>query len=166
MKRKSGNPRSPLANDSGIALPLVLMLLVVITLLGTAAYTASQASLKQTTMLRPNLQAKYLARSAVDATIAAWTDEWINSPGSAPAEAHFFTRYDDAADNFVAATDAEAGQDKVIETTQTYDDTTGICTITANATVDGKTAAVTAVSEGLVTERILIDHPWYEFTYW
>lgn len=161
---KPCKPRSPLSNDSGIALPLVLMLLVVFTLLGTAAYTASQSSLKQAARLNPNLQCKYLARSAVDATIAAWTDEWINRPNTAPTEALFYTKYDDATDNFVAATNAEAGQDKVIETTQTYDDTTGICTITASATVDGKTATVTAVSEGLVVEQnAQLDNPWYEY---
>ncbi len=166
MNKNPGKPRSPLANESGIALPLVLMLLVIFTLLGTAAYTASQASLKQTTILRPNLQAKYLARSAVDATIAAWTDEWINSPGTAPVEAHFFTKYNDTTDVFEDANPADAGQDKVIETIQAYDSATGICTITANATADGRTATVRAVSEGLVeTQSALLPTPWYD-TFW
>ena len=164
MNNKPAEKKSLLLNNSGIALPLVLMLLVVFTLLGTAAYTASQSSLKQTTMLRPNLQAKYLARSAVDATIAAWTDEWINSPGTAPTQAHFFTRYDEATANFVDATAAEAGQDKVIETIQSYDAATGKCTITANATVNGRIATVTAISEGLVTEQSSqLSTPWYEY---
>lgn len=163
MNKISKICRSLLHNERGIAMPLVLMLLIVLSVFGIAAYIGSQSSLQQTLMLRPNLKAKYLARSAVDATIAAWTDEWINNPASAPISAHFFTKYDNATDNFVEATSAEAGQNMVIETTQTYNASTGICTITANATADGRSATVSAVSEGLVVEQnSSLDNPWYE----
>lgn len=165
VNNKLTRQKSPLLDNSGIVLPLVLMLLVVFTLLGTAAYTASQSSLKQVTQLNPNLQAKYLARSAVDATKEAWTDRWIQrTPGKpVPVSAHFYTKYNDAIDDFVDATASEVGQDKVIETSLNYNDTTGICTITATATASGKTATVTAVSEGLLTEQSSeLTTPWYE----
>ena len=74
------NIKSPLKNESGIALPLVLMIMLILILFGTTAYTASQSSLKQSKNLEKNLECKYLARSAVDATKEAWTSKWIRQP--------------------------------------------------------------------------------------
>lgn len=158
--------KSALSNDNGIALPLVLMVMLLLIIFGVVAYNASQSSLLQASQLHPSLQAKYLARSAVDATVAAWTDEWVNNPDKAPTYAHFYTKYDVANDNFVTATASEAGKDNVIETKQVYNPDIGKCTITANATVNGKSATVTAVSEGLVTENSsLLSTPWYSYEY-
>lgn len=134
-------------DQRGIALPLVLMLLIVLSILGTAAWTASQSSLKQAAILNPQLQAKYLARSAVDATISAWTEEWYADPNNVTTSAHFYTRYDDSTNEFVKSNASESTKDKFIETTQTYDSSTGICTIISKATVKGKTAQVQAISE-------------------
>ena len=134
-------------DQSGIALPLVLMVLIVLTILGTAGWTASQSSLKQASALRPHLQAEYLARSAVDATISAWTEEWYADPNNVTTSAHFYTRYDDSTNEFVKSNASESTKDKFIETTQTYDSSTGICTIISKATVKGKTAQVQAISE-------------------
>lgn len=165
MNNRWAKKKSSLLNNSGIALPLVLMLLVVFTLLGTAAYSASQSSLKQATRLNPDLQAKYLAYSAVDATKEAWTDRWIQrDPGKpVPTSALFYTKYDDTADDFMDATKDEVGQDKVITTSLNYDSTTGICTIIATATAGGKTATITTISEGLLTEKSAeLSTKWFE----
>lgn len=169
MQRLFINRQSHLRNDSGLAMPLVIMLLLVISILGLAAYTGSQSSLKQAAMLRPNLQAEYLARSAVDATIAAWTDEWINSPSDAPANAHFYSQYiqDESTgewkfESFVDNKGINADTDNLIETTLTFNAEKGTCDITATAEVGTRTATVTALSEGLLKkEGRELSPPWY-----
>lgn len=158
-------------DQRGIALPLVLMLLIVLSVLGTAAWQASQSSLLQSSRLEPTKRAEYLARSAVDATKEAWTDAWISNASTAPTEAHFFTRFDDSTNEFlnVSAEDAD-NYDEIIETTLSYDPTEGICRIEAVASVGSVKQRVSAVSEKLVDSANLDpDPPWYEVeskTYW
>jgi Tfp pilus assembly protein PilX len=149
-------------DQSGIALPLVLMVLIVLTILGTAGWTASQSSLKQSSLLETNLQCKYLARSAVDATKEAWTAKWIEDPDSVPVSQTFYNKYDETDKKFVQATEGEYNsQDYVIKTVQTYSD--GICTITSTAKIGTKTATVKAVSEKLTdTDVSGITDPWYK----
>ena len=149
-------------NQSGIALPLVLMLLIVLSILGTAAYTASQSSLKQSSLLETNLKCKYLARSAVDATKEAWTAKWIEDPDSVPVNQTFYNKYDETAKKFVSATEGDYNSgDYVIKTVLTYQD--GICTITSTAKIDTKTATVKAVSEKLTgTDVASTADPWYK----
>lgn len=164
------NRQSHLKKDSGLAMPLVIMLLLVISILGLAAYTGSQSSFKQAAMLRPNLQAEYLARSAVDATIAAWTDEWINSPSDAPANAHFYSQYiqDESTgkwkfESFADNKGIKSDTDNLIETTLTFNAEKGTCDITATAEVGTSTATVTALSEGLLKkEGRELSPPWYD----
>ncbi len=149
-------------NQSGIALPLVLMLLIVLSILGTAAYTASQSSLKQSSLLETNLKCKYLARSAVDATKEAWTAKWIEDPDSVPVNQTFYNKYDETAKKFVSATEGDYNSgDYVIKTVLTYQD--GICTITSTAKIGDNTATVKAVSEKL-TDTVVSGtaDPWYK----
>lgn len=161
--------KSPLLNNSGIALPLVLMLLVVFTLLGTAAYTASQSSLKQSTRLNPDLRCKYLARSAVDATKEAWTAKFLTDPskyigiGATDENFTFYTRYDSGDNEFKEETAANAGQDGVITTVQTFDASEGICTVTSTVNIGSHSATVTAESEKLNDADVSSGTaPWYE----
>lgn len=149
-------------DQRGIALPLVLMLLIVLSILGTAAWTASQSSLKQSSLLETNLKCKYLARSAVDATKEAWTARWIEDPDSVPVNQTFYNKYDETAKKFVAATEGDYNSgDYVIKTVLTYQD--GICTITSTAKIDTKTATVKAVSEKLTgTDVASTADPWYK----
>lgn len=149
-------------DQRGIALPLVLMLLIVLSILGTAAWTASQSSLKQSSLLETNLKCKYLARSAVDATKEAWTAKWIEDPDSVPVNQTFYNKYDETAKKFVSATEGDYNSgDYVIKTVLTYQD--GICTITSTAKIDTKTATVKAVSEKLTgTDVASTADPWYK----
>ena len=55
-----------LKNEHGWAMPLVLMVIVVITLLGTALWAYSMADLKQVTREEKRMQAYYLARSGAE----------------------------------------------------------------------------------------------------
>ena len=161
--------KSPLLNNYGIALPLVLMLLVVFTLLGTAAYTASQSSLKQSTRLNPDLRCKYLARSAVDATKEAWTAKFLANPskytaiGATDENFTFYTRYDSGDNQFKEETAANAGKDGVITTVQTFDASEGICTVTSTVSIGSHSATVTAESEKLNDADVSAGTtPWYE----
>ncbi len=161
--------KSPLLNNSGIALPLVLMLLVVFTLLGTTAYTASQSSLKQSTRLNPDLQCKYLARSAVDATKEAWTAKFLADPskytgiGATDENFTFYTRYDSGDNEFKEETAANASQDGVVTTAQTFDASAGICTVTSTVSIGSHSATVTAESEKLNDADVSAGTaPWYE----
>ena len=166
--------KSPLLNNSGIALPLVLMLLVVFTLLGTTAYTASQSSLKQSARLNPDLQCKYLARSAVDATKEAWTAKFLADPskytaiGALNEDFTFYTRYDsndpdDKNHKFIQEDPANAGKDGVITTVQTFDASAGICTVTSTVSIGSHSATVTAESEKLNDADVSSGTaPWYE----
>lgn len=149
--------------ENGWVLPLVLMLVLVFTLLGTAAYTATQSSLKQAQKLIPAKQAEYLARSAVDATKDAWTVKWLDDPSSAPATAHFYTRYDKSTDEFVnVSPDEKDNHDGVIETTLSFNNIQGICSVQSTAKVDNISKTVKAVSEKLLeTENTNISPPWY-----
>lgn len=169
MNNRWARQESPLLNNSGIALPLVLMLLVVFTLLGTAAYTASQSSLKQATRLNPNLEAKYLARSAVDATKEAWTAKFLDDPNkyiasSATDEDYtFYTRYDYNNNEFIEEDAANEGKDGVIKTMQTFDASEGICTVTSSVTIESHSATVTAESEKLSNTDVSgSTDSWYE----
>lgn len=162
--------QSHLLNSSGIALPLVLMLLVVFTVVGTAAYTASQSSLKQSARLNPNLQCKYLARSAVDATKEAWTAKFLDDPnkytasGASDETNTFYTRYDSSDNKFKEETAANEGKDGIIKTVQTFDASAGICTITSTVSIGSHSATVTAESEKLNdTDVSSGTAPWYEY---
>jgi len=160
--------KSPLLNNSGIALPLVLMLLVVFTLLGTTAYTASQSSLKQSTRLNPDLRCKYLARSAVDATKEAWTAKFLADPskytgiGATDENFTFYTRYDSGDNEFKEETAANAGQDSIVTTVQTFDASAGICTVTSTVSIGSHSATVTAESEKLNDADVTSGDSWYE----
>ena len=161
--------QSHLLNSSGIALPLVLMLLVVFTLVGTAAYTASQSSLKQSARLNPNLQCKYLARSAVDATKEAWTAKFLDDPnkytasGASDETNTFYTRYDSSDNKFKEENAANEGKDGVIKTVQTFGASEGICIITSTVNIGSHSATVTAESEKLTdTDVSSGTAPWYE----
>lgn len=150
-------------NQSGIALPLVLMVLIVLTILGTAAWTASQSSLAQATRLEPAKRAEYLARSAVDATKEAWIVAWLNNSATVPTSADFYTRYDESSDQFVNVPSADIGSHPdIIHTTLAYNTSTGICTVEATATVAGISRQIRAVSEELnETSNAELDPPWY-----
>lgn len=153
-------------NQNGIALPLVLMLLAVLTILGTAAWQASQSSLKQVTALGSNMQAEYLARSAVDATKEAWTARWMANQSEMDEDESvtFYTRYDENTDEFVEETAANKDQDGVITTVQEYDADTGVCTITSSVTVNGHSATVKARSEKVTNTNVSTSssEPWYK----
>lgn len=162
--------QSHLLNSSGIALPLVLMLLVVFTLVGTAAYTASQSSLKQSARLNPNLQCKYLARSAVDATKEAWTAKFLDDPnkytasGASDETNTFYTRYYSSDNEFKEEPAANEGKDGVIKTVQTYKASAGVCTITSTVSIGSHSATVTAESEKLKdTDVSASGESWYEY---
>lgn len=173
MRRGFVNSHRTLKNQGGWALPLVLMLMVVFTLLGTAAYHASQSSLMQAARLHPTLQCKYLARSAVDATKEAWSAKWLADPASVDEDESvtFYTRYDAASDEFVEESASNKDNDGVITTVQEYDTDTGICTITSTVSIGSHSAEVTAKSEKLSTTAVDpdADDPWFElrdYTSW
>ena len=153
-----------LKNESGLALPLVLMIMLILILFGTAAYTASQSSLKQSTNLEKNLECKYLARSAVDATKEAWTSKWIANPETVPTDETFYNKYDATSESFVPATAAEYGNDYVIKTEQVYNSGTGLCTITSTARIGNHSGTVKAVSEKLTNTNVtgIGSDSWYE----
>lgn len=160
-------------DQRGLALPLVLMLLIVLSILGTAAWTASQSSLKQAAMLKPQLQAKYLARSAVDATKEAWTAKWLANPAEIDEDESvtFYTSYDHDTDEFKEETAANKDQDGVITTVQEYDADAGICTVTSSVTVKGRSATVRARSEKVTNTNVSDSsgEPWYslqEYEHW
>jgi len=144
------------------------MLLVVFTLLGTTAYTASQSSLKQSTRLNPDLRCKYLARSAVDATKEAWTAKFLADPskytgiGATDENFTFYTRYDSGDNEFKEETAANAGQDSIVTTVQTFDASAGICTVTSTVSIGSHSATVTAESEKLNDADVTSGDSWYE----
>lgn len=163
MKKQFLEPKSPLMNEHGIALPLVLIILVLFSILSIAAYNASQSSLLQAQRLNPNLRCKYLARSAVDATIEAWSDKWMANPASAPTDETFYTSYNYTSDEFLEDTSANEGKDGVIKTEQDFDKTTGICTITSSVKIGTHSATVTAKSEKLIDPGVGgLTNPWYD----
>lgn len=157
--------KSMLTDDSGIAMPLVLMVMLILILFGTAAYTASQSSLKQATRLDPTLQCKYLARSAVDATKENWTAQWLNNPDTVSTNETFYTRYDETSSEFESVNNAsEYDDDYVIKTVQIYDSDTGICAITSSVNIGSHSATVSARSEKLIETDVTADEmtdPWY-----
>lgn len=156
--------KSALSNENGIALPLVLMIMIILVLFGTAAYTASQSSLLQSTNLEKNLECRYLARSAVDATKEAWTARWVADPSTVPTNETFYNKYDETSGSFEPATPEEYGNDHVIKTEQVYNSGTGICTITSTAKIGKHSATVKAVSEKL-TDTVVTgigSDSWYE----
>ena len=161
---------SMLSNNSGIALPLVLMVMLVLILFGTAAYTASQSSLKQSVRLDPTLQCKYLARSAVDATKEAWKAQYLIDPSSVSTVAvdtTFYTKYDEANNEFESVTSpSEYDDDYVIKTIQKYAPATGICTITSSVKIGNHSATVKARSEKVTDTAVTGDaatDKWYEY---
>jgi Tfp pilus assembly protein PilX len=160
-------------DQSGIALPLVLMVLIVLTILGTAGWTASQSSLKQASALRPHLQAEYLARSAVDATKEAWTARWLANPAEIDEDESvtFYTSYDHNTDEFKEETAANKDQDGVITTVQEYNADAGVCTITSSVKVGRRSATVKARSEKVTNTNVSNSsgEPWYdlqEYEHW
>lgn len=166
MKNQFGDQKSHLKNEAGIALPLVLITMLILVIFGTTAYTASQSSLLQSTNLERNLECRYLARSAVDATREAWTHKWLTEPDLAPTNETFYNKYDADVNEFVQIPEAEySNNDYVIKTVQTYDSDTGICNITSTAKIGGHSATVKAVSEKL-TEAVITDvgsNSWYGY---
>jgi len=159
--------KSMFCNNSGIALPLVLMVMLILILFGTASYTASQSSLKQSVRLDPTLQCKYMARSAVDATKEAWKAKYLNDPDSvSTAATTFYTKYDEETNEFNEATASDYNNDYVIKTVQTYNN--GICTITSTANIGDYSATVKARSEKLTETVVTGDSlneadKWYKY---
>lgn len=162
--------KSYLKDDSGVALVLVLIVMFVLIVLGTAAYNISQSSLKQAVIKKSNLQAEYLARSAVDATKEAWSAEVVKDPTEklkVNQNNTFYNRYDYTNDNFINDSAANEGNDGIIKTVQNYDASTGICTITSTVKIGSTHATVKAVSEKLsktnvATVNVDNTNKWYE----
>lgn len=61
-------------NNRGSALIVVLMVMVIMTILGTAILNISLSQTKQASYEDKRLQAHYLARSGAEATLSAWED--------------------------------------------------------------------------------------------
>ncbi|NLB54105.1 MAG: hypothetical protein GX808_14370 [Syntrophomonadaceae bacterium] len=158
--------KSALSNDNGIALPLVLMIMIILVLFGTAAYTASQSSLKQSMRLDPTLQCKYLARSAVDATKENWISQWRYDPNSVPTDETFYTKFNVTSEEFEDVDPSLANQDYVIKTEQRYNSGTGICTIASSVKIGTHSATVRAKSEK-ITDTVIAGttttNPWYGY---
>ncbi|MEW5922009.1 MAG: pilus assembly PilX N-terminal domain-containing protein [Bacillota bacterium] len=65
-----------LKNEKGLALPLVLIVMLILTLLGTALWHYSTSEAMQVSQYEKRLQAHYLARSGAE-SLAAWINDHI-----------------------------------------------------------------------------------------
>ena len=128
-------------NQKGFAMPLVLMVMLVISLLGTALWQYSMVETKHVDLNQKQLQAYYLAKAGAEATIAAWLKEPI---GQKPAQGTVKKIYYTKDREFVLT---DPGPDKVGEVDISIDiDEHDLTTITATAAVDGVTEQVAATT--------------------
>jgi len=143
-------------NEKGWAMPLALMLVFVVSLLGTALWQYSMTEVKRVERETKRLQAHYLARSGVEATRQAWLVAGSDLKPSGAIETVYLNK---ATKEFQTAVPASPGGQ--IDVTASKDADTNEWTIISTGEVSGVAQTARATATPLVYGHE-ISPPWYD----
>lgn len=146
-------------NQKALSMPTVLIVMMIVTVLGTALYAFSQNELLIATRSTDSKQAEYLARSGIEAALEWWKQEKPKPEGTKNFDRVYMKR-----DGTMLLDDP--GHEKVGYIDVTVEkDADGTWNITSEGTVNGITKTLKASSGKFMTDEDLtnLDDPWYEW---
>lgn len=143
-------------NEAGLAMPLALMVMLVLSLLGTALWQYSMTDLQHVSIDERRTQAFYLARAGADATMNAWMEAPFGQKPRGSIHRVYLTTQGDF--TLTPSSDVVGWFDAAVE-----EDADGLVNITVVATVDGTTQKVVVTSYPYAYGHNL-DPPLYNLT--
>ncbi|MCG8400915.1 MAG: hypothetical protein MJA84_04885, partial [Firmicutes bacterium] len=146
-------------NENGWALPTVLMVMLVVTLLGTALWQYSVAENLQVTKNEKQMQARYLARAGVEAVRDAWLDSSLGNKPTGKVET-VYLMLDGTFQKESALSKEQIKSQTIGHVSATVSHDKGEWTITSIGEVDSVSQTVNATSTPLVYGHEL-EPPWY-----
>lgn len=150
-------------NNKGFALIVVIMVMAIMTILGTAILNISLSETKQASYEDKRLQAHYLARSGAEATLSAWEDAAIGSKpsgGCSPVYLNNLNEFDDDSTNMIGKFEVTVTNPDSVTTRIASVGTVGNVQQTVTVTIKEGTTTETIPSLGTVAGEAL---GWYSY---